>query len=202
MAGEEVPVADAEPAVEADSEPVPAADADAEPAAEEADAEANAEVEAEAEAEAEEEAEEHAAEVAAVTVKMERTASKSHNVAEEDEQPVIDWSSEPDQQIADTYAQLYRPSCRKVGAATESGRAVVDRAHCEVDAKGWMVGEGVEKYPLFSTTDNDLAAIGGVGMRQYYLILKSLAALFLFCGCVVRTHWRNPHHSLSSGHRL
>eukprot|EP01043_Picozoa_sp_COSAG02_P074200 COSAG02_NODE_14754_length_1239_cov_1.644737_1_plen_335_part_10 len=111
-------------------------------------------------------------------------------VVNKDEMPVVELLDERDQEttpsktIAEGYRTLYLPAYTMDGQSKTGLRVPCDRGYAEVDANGWLTTEGVELYPLIGTTMADLGAIGGVGMRQYYFILKMLTLLFLFLGMV------------------
>jgi hypothetical protein len=104
------------------------------------------------------------------------------SVAEIDEKPVVNWTDAPNPDIAAKYNMLHRPAYVLKGGQ----RVVADRGDPEnkKDANGWLTGTGVSQYPYFGTTEADMGAIGGVGMRMYYFVIKSLAILFLVFGCM------------------
>ena len=122
-----------------------------------------------------------------------------NNVEDHDESCVIDWRREPLASTARDYSVLFRPayvvkslnpaSASKPDSTTQSKkghvRVPLDRADATLDPEGkWMTTEGVRQYPLLTTGADDLGAIGGVGMRLYYFIVKSLGLLFLLAGLV------------------
>jgi hypothetical protein len=113
-------------------------------------------------------------------------------VDENIEKAVVDWVSAPDPSIAARYNLLRRPAWINP-SGEETGccmckdpkeRVPVDRGTLPTDEKGWLETGGAVEYPLLATTDDDLGAIGGVGMRLYYYVLRSLAMLFLLFGLV------------------
>jgi hypothetical protein len=101
-------------------------------------------------------------------------------VDEQDEKGVIDWLSEPSLAIAQDFRQLHRPAFM---VSETSHRMPASRSLCKLDAAGrWPTTSGVQPYSVWAvgtTGSADLAAIGGVGMRQYYLVLKALSLLCL-----------------------
>lgn len=110
-------------------------------------------------------------------------------VENKDEMPVVvllderDQTATPSTEIAQAYRTLYLPAYTE-DDGNEGARVPCDRGYCKVDESGWLTTVGVLPYPLFETSMHDLGAIGGVGMRQYYFILKALTLLFLFLGTV------------------
>jgi hypothetical protein len=165
-----------DPAAAADEEAAPEPEADPEEpaAAEEPEQEPEPESEPEAEPEAQPEPE-----------------TEDEEVENADENAVVDLSGavEPDQEVAHAYQLLYRPAYIEVEdeETKETVRAPCDRGHCDQDPNGYLTTkvdgkQEAKPYPLWDTTDDDLGMMGGVGMRQYYMILKSLTFLFLVLG--------------------
>lgn len=109
-------------------------------------------------------------------------------LVERDEKPVVDWLAAPEASIAVRLRQLFRPAF--VTNSRTRDKVPLDRSQCALDAAGkWPTLEmessefsSVKEYTLKDTRANDLGAIGGVGMRQYYFVLQALSWLFLACG--------------------
>jgi hypothetical protein len=67
---------------------------------------------------------------------------------------------------------------------------IFDRAEAEVDEKGWATNKTIEDLPrmtkqtptpyeVWNTTEAEIGAFGGPGMRLYFYIVRSLAQLFM-----------------------
>lgn len=98
---------------------------------------------------------------------------------------VVDWQSTPDRKVARDYNLLHRPAYVMKG---HTHKVPVDRVRLPTTVQGWLIADSeeapVKPYGLLSTTNDDVSKIGGVGMRQYYLILQSLPVLFLLLGAI------------------
>jgi hypothetical protein len=104
---------------------------------------------------------------------------------EKDEKPVVDWHSEPRMDIARSFNLLHRAAfILRLGATGAEERHPVDRATAKKDEKGWLTSDGVMRYRACATSAEDLGAIGGAGLRLYFLVLKALSLLTLLCGVI------------------
>ena len=100
-------------------------------------------------------------------------------VTEREANLVVDWQSPPSQTIANMVSVTYRPAYQMV----DGKRQPMDRSQCQLEAGGkWPTASNVYSYPLWQSDSTDFGGIGGVGMRQYYFVVKSLATYFLAAG--------------------
>ena len=98
-------------------------------------------------------------------------ASMSVEIDEVDASYRVDWENEKDERLAQKYHQTLMARCSVDG---ENGRAVLDvRAGYES-----VKEEDIHKWPLWSTTHDELGTIGGPGALVYFEFLYRLRVVF------------------------